>query len=96
MRRFIYIFVMTGLFCFGSIWSIEKSKKVINTNDSLGIKSSQSETPQEAEQKSEKTEKFDNFIDKNNNGIDDRAEKNKPSAVKKETSKPDSTVDKKP
>lgn len=81
MKKYIVIFVLVTVFA-GSAFGIDRAKK----NTSPKPDSAQTATPQNtpAESGSQNSSQgFDNFVDKNNNGIDDRAEKNKPSQTKK-------------
>ncbi len=93
MKKYIIIVALT-VFLAGSVMGIDRAKK-----DPTPPDTTQQVTQDDNTQKTTHTKtnrEFDNFIDKNNNGIDDRAEKNKPSQTKKKTAEPKETSPAKP
>jgi hypothetical protein len=98
MKRILYMAVLPVaiLFLYGSAGAVDKTKKdtasirvkppVVDTIRTSG-KSSGEETGLDPNRS---RSKYDNFIDLNNNGVDDRAEKQSPTKPKKEPV-PDST-----
>jgi len=84
----------------GPALGIDRSKKEGNPQDQKAIKIEQkkpdsSAGPQDSQGNNTRKppKNYDNFIDSNNNGIDDRAEKTNP---KQTPDKPDSTTKKNP
>ena len=94
MKKIICIMVACSLLLAGGVLAIDKSKKDV-TPDSTAVKTEPAPVD-DNQTKADSNQKFDNFIDNNSNGIDDRAEKNKPAPPKKEKAEPEKTEPKTP
>jgi hypothetical protein len=81
----ILALVCLVLFWSAPVFAIDKSKK---DESKKTVKVDKKKTSQSNDtQRSKKSKSYDDFVDRNNNGIDDRAEKNTPKQTKKKTSK---------
>lgn len=104
MKIMIKTFIILGLIL---VWSgpaaaIDKSKKDEKSKDSKTVeiekkKPDQTTSPRDSQRPNtrKKAKNYDNFIDRNNNGIDDRAEKSTPKQ-KQPKPAPESKPGKKP
>ena len=93
MRRWLVIVVSAVLMASvsGGVQAVEKKKNPSDTS-SVTDKKQPAKRPDSAQQqpKAEPQKKYDNFVDENGNGIDDRRENLK----KKKTDQPKKTKDK--
>ncbi|MEZ5359083.1 MAG: hypothetical protein R3F48_09670 [Candidatus Zixiibacteriota bacterium] len=93
--KLILIIVVLLVVCTGTIFGIDRAKKETNPKPDSAQTAQPAAPPQDTGGKG-KTDNFDKFIDNNKNGIDDRAEKNKPTQTKKTTADTATTKSSKP
>lgn len=79
MKRYIPYVVAVGLAlsCIGSGWAVEKKEKEKPKQEQVKPKEAPKPAPPVDDKKAEKPKppkKYDDFVDKNNNGVDDRKE----------------------